>query len=514
MSDSGSRLRVFLSELRRRRVFRVAVVYAIVSFALLQLGEIVFPALKLPDWSLTLLVALVILAFPVAMVLAWAFDVTPEGVVRTEALPDETAPFRSRSRVSALIAVGVVSAVTAAVGLYVLPKLPNWWGTELAPAAESRDSRTMLVVLPFVNLGSPVDKYFADGITEEITAQLASIQGLGVIARTTAVQYKNTDKTVSEIGDDLGVDYVLEGTIRWETLPDGTSRVRVTPQLIRVDDATHVWAHIYEEPMESVFQVQSEIAERVVDELGVTLVESERLALRAESTQNVDAYQFYLLGNQYLQSASATGSQQALEMFEKALELDPNFEFAQKKLAEAYANLYWGRFKLLIGVEEVDYADAAEDLYVESFGADTAAYYLAKGILLGRAGQDAAAQALYDTARAVLEPMIETIPGDARLHAQLGLAYAGLGRKDEAIREGRRAKELIPVAEDAYSGAAMADNLAHIFTIVGEHSQAIEEIRAILVVDAPVSTPWLSVDPTWDPLRDEPDFRSLLEGGA
>jgi TolB-like protein len=433
MSDSESRLRVFLSELRRRRVFRVAVVYAIVSFALLQLGEIVFPALKLPDWSLTLLVALIILAFPVAMVLAWAFDVTPEGVVRTEALPEETSPFRAKSRVPALIAVGVVSVATAGTGLYVLPKLPTWFGAESAPAAVSRDSRTKLVVLPFVNLGSPVDKYFADGITEEITAQLASIQGLGVIARTTAIQYKNTDKTVSEIGDDLGVDYVLEGTIRWETLPDGTSRVRVTPQLIRVEDATHVWAHIYEEPMESVFQVQSAIAERVVDELGVTLVESERLALRTESTQNVDAYQFYLLGNQYLQSASATGSQQALEMFEKALELDPNFEFAQKKLAEAYANLYWGRFKLLVGVVEVDYVDAAEDLYVESFGADSAGYYLVKGILLGRAGQPAAAEALYDTARAVLEPMIANIPGDARLHAQLGLAYAGLGRKDAAI---------------------------------------------------------------------------------
>ncbi len=513
MSDSGSRLRIFLTELRRRRVFRVAVVYAIASFALLQLGEIVFPALKLPDWSLTLLVAVIILAFPVAMVLAWAFDITPEGVVRTEALPDETAPYRRRSRTPALVAVGVVSIATAGVGLYILPKLPGWWGAEAAPAAEARDSRRTLVVLPFVNLGSPVDKYFADGITEEITAQLASIQGLGVIARTTAVQYKDTDKTVTEIGDELGVDYVLEGTIRWETLPDGTSRVRVTPQLIRVEDATHVWAHIYEEPMASVFEVQSEIAERVVDELGVTLVESERLALRSESTQNVDAYQFYLLGNQYLQSASATGSQQALEMFEKALELDPNFEFAHKKLAEAYANLYWGRFKLLIGVEEVDYADAADDLYVEAFGADSVGYYLAKGILVGRAGEAQTARALYDTARAVLEPMIAAIPGDARLHAQLGLAYAGLGRKDEAIREGRRATQLMPLAENAYTGAAMADNLAHILTIVGEYSEAIDEIRAILGVDAPVSVPWLSVDPTWDPLREEPEFRRLLEGG-
>ena len=510
MGDSGSRLRAFLAELQRRRVFRVGVVYAVATFAILQVAEIVLPALRLPDWSLTLVVALVILGFPFAMVLAWAFDITAKGVVRTEPLPDETAPFRSQSRAPALIAVVAVSVLTIAAGWYVLPRLPGWWGED-PTASTGSDSRTRIVVLPFVNLGSPVDKYFADGITEEITAQLAGIQGLGVIARTTAVQYKNTDKTVAEIGDELDVEYVLEGTIRWETLPDATSRVRVTPQLIRVEDATHVWAHIYEEPMESVFEVQSEIAERVVDELGVTLRESERLALQTEPTQNVDAYQFYLLGNQYLQSASEAGSEQALEMFGRALELDPGFELAQKKLAEAYANLYWGRFKLLIGVEELDYEGAAAELWVESFGSDTAAYFLAKAILLGRAEQHAAAQALFDSARVVLEPQIQTRPGDARRHAQLGLAYAGLGLRNQAIEEGRRAKELLPVAEDAYSGAALADNLAHIYTIIGENAQAIEEIGSILSVESPVSIPWLRVDPTWDPLRDDPDFRSLLE---
>jgi tetratricopeptide (TPR) repeat protein len=114
----------------------------------------------------------------------------------------------------------------------------------------------------------------------------------------------------------------------------------------------------------------------------------------------------------------------------------------------------------------------------------------------------------------VLEPQIQTRPGDARRHAQLGLAYAGLGRRDEAIEEGRRAKDLLPVTEDAYSGAALADNLAHIFTIVGDNAQAIEEIGSILSVESPVSIPWLRVDPTWDPLRGDPDFRSLLEDGG
>ncbi|KPK79020.1 MAG: hypothetical protein AMS25_14025 [Gemmatimonas sp. SM23_52] len=258
-----------MAELRRRRVFRVAVVYAIVAFGILQVADIAFPALRLPEWSITLVVALTLLGFPIAMVLAWAFDITPRGVVRTEPLAG-TPTYAGPSRTLALTAVAAVLVVTLAAGLYILPKLPGWWG-EGGTVAASGGSRKMLVVLPFVNLGSPVDQYFADGITEEITARLASITGLGVIARTSALRYKETDKTVQEIGQELGVAYILEGTVRWENLPEGQSRVRVTPQLIRVTDATHVWAEIYEEPLASVFEVQSEIAEKVADALDVTL---------------------------------------------------------------------------------------------------------------------------------------------------------------------------------------------------------------------------------------------------
>lgn len=513
MGDSGSKLRAFLAELQRRRVFRVAVVYAIASFGILQVVDIAFPALKFPEWSITLVVALVLLGFPVAMVLAWAFDITPRGVVRTDPLPEETASYRRVARAPALIVVGAVSALTVAAGWYFLPRLPGWWSVN-APAAETRDARTMLVVLPFANLGSPVDEYFAEGVTEEITARLAGIHGLGVIARTTAIQYKNTDKTVKEIGDELGVDYVLEGTVRWENIPDGTSRVRVTPQLIRVADATHVWAHIYEEPMSSVFQVQSEIAERVVEALDVTLLEPERLALKADLTTSTNAYQFYLLGNQYLTSSTTeAGAQEALEMFERAIELDPDFKLARNKLAEAHAKLYWGHFRLLFGVQSQDYEDALDRLYLESFGSDTASYYLAKAILHDRA-ELGSAKVYYDSARSVLEPQTVTRPGDPRLHAQLGLAYAGLGQKDEAIREGKRATELLPVTEDAYAGAALADNLAHVYAMVGEYAGAIDEIESLLSVDAPLSIPWLRVDPTWDPLRDDPRFQSLLEEGG
>lgn len=511
MSDSGVRLRGFIAELKRRRVFRVAVLYAVISFGVLQVADIAFPALKLPDWSITFVVALALLGFPIALVLAYAFDITRHGVVRTEPLADETTPHGRAGRRPALIAVALVSLLTVAAGYYILPKLPGWWSVSAA-GAERPDARKLLVVLPFVNLGAPADEYFAEGITEEITARLATVPGLGVIARTTAIQYKDTEKTVAEIGTDLGVDYVLEGTVRWEAVPDGPSRVRVTPQLIKAADATHVWAEIYEEPIASVFQVQSEIAEKVVGALGLTLVEPDRLALQSEPTGNLEAYSYYLLGNDILRSStSQAGSQQALEMFERAIELDPGFDLARKKIAEAHANVYWGNFRTLIGFPQDDVDRVLDRISPETFGDDSAAYFLAKATLLRRADRRADEQAYFDSARAFLEPEVVARPTDARRHAQLGLAYAGLGRRDEAEREGARAVELAPIAEDAYTGGALADNLAHIYVLTGKGQAAIDQLAELLSAQGPLSSAWLRVDPTWEPLRGEARFQDLLE---
>ena len=314
---------------------------------------------------------------------------------------------------------------------------------------------------------------------------------------------------------ELDVDYVLEGTVRWERDVDGTSRVRVTPQLIRVADATHVWAHIYEEPIASVFQVQSEIAERVVDALDLTLRESERMALHEQDTRNLEAYNYYLLGNEVLSSSPTQASaQQAVEMFEKAVDLDPNFEKARSKLAEAHAGLYWARFRTLFSVRDQDYEAELDRLYPESFGTDSVSYHLARGILLTRLGRADAARTEFGAARDALEPRLAVRPETARLHAQLGLAYAGLGRRDLAVREGRRAVDLQPLEETPYAGAAMVDNLAHIYVLVGDYEGAVRQLEILMAADSPVSRAWLRVDPTWDPLRDEPAFQRLLEEGS
>jgi len=210
----------------------------------------------------------------------------------------------------------------------------------------SASPQEMLVVLPFVNLGSSEDEYFADGITEELTARLAAIHGFGVISRTSAVHYRKTDKPLKQIGQELGVTYVLEGTIRTERASGRAHRVRVTPQLIRVSDDTHLWAEIYDEALADVFQVQSSIASRVAAALNVALLEPERRVLESKPTANLEAYGYYLRGNEYLnRSYQVEGSvRPAIAMYEKATSLDSTFALAYAKLSFAHNGLFWFGF--------------------------------------------------------------------------------------------------------------------------------------------------------------------------
>ncbi|HEX2338839.1 MAG TPA: protein kinase [Vicinamibacterales bacterium] len=195
------------------------------------------------------------------------------------------------------------------------------------------DDRKRIVVLPFENLGASDDAYFADGMTEEITSRLAVVSGLAVISRTSAVQYNRTGKTLRQIGEDLRVDYVLEGTVRWARGSDG-SRVRITPQLVRVSDDTHVWTHRYDATLEDVFKVQSDIAERVTGSLEVALESGERQRLETRPTENLEAYHAYLKGIYHRQQPSDDNAQaEAIRSFEQAVAQDPGFALAWSELS-------------------------------------------------------------------------------------------------------------------------------------------------------------------------------------
>jgi TolB-like protein/predicted Ser/Thr protein kinase len=209
--------------------------------------------------------------------------------------------------------------------------------------SQAAAERQMIVVLPFENLGSEEEAYFAAGITEEITGRLGSVRELGVISRKSAQRYADTDKTIQQIGGELGVGYVLEGTVRWASSQDGSSRVRITPQLIRVADDSQLWSNTYDRVIDDIFEVQSDIATQVIDELGITLLEPEQQAVESRPTDNIEAYQAYLRGLEYANHPDFTelNMRLTIEMFQRATELDPSFAQAHAWLSHAQARYYW-----------------------------------------------------------------------------------------------------------------------------------------------------------------------------
>lgn len=248
-------------------------------------------------------------------------------------------PTHSTHRTGTLVGTLGIIALVAAVGFILLPK---WFGGD---ANEAQAGPIKLAVLPFDNIGAPEDEYFADGMTEELIARLASVPDLGVIARTSIMQYKSTEKSISEIGEELGVDYVVEGTIRWQKSKDGPDRVKITPQLVKTADGTHAWAEIYEEPMNEVFQVQSDVAAKIVSALNITLHEPDREKLDARPTNNLQAYDYYLRGNDYFQHIRGGTNEQALQLaaqlYRQAIEHDSGFAAAHARLGRCHIELYW-----------------------------------------------------------------------------------------------------------------------------------------------------------------------------
>jgi serine/threonine-protein kinase len=582
---------------------------------------------------------------------------------------------RSRHR-AALLTAGAVTGAALMLAL------------GLANRGEKPDETPSIVVLPFQNLGAAEDRYFTDGITEEITSRLAMLPSLGVISRTSAEQYRASPKPVKKIGRELGAEYVLEGSVRWEKSPGGTSRVRVTPQLIRVSDDRHLWAGRYDETLEEVFDVQSRIAEQVATALDLALREPDRQAIASRPTANLQAYDLYLRGNDYFtRAADPEGLRTAEQMYTRATELDPRFALAFARLArthiwqfqlladrtperlakarsavdsalglaphlpEAHLALgqihYWGEldyqqalrefriaqagdpgngdlawarglverrlgqwdqaiadlrravdldprslvknldlfevylrrreyrqagryidralelepdspvyfYKAIlvlardgnldaaagvlkegirrVGMDAVVYwapqsdagamlwrsldstAQAAvERLSIDRFGTDSGGYYLVKARAHRYRGDLATGRIYFDSAAAVLEGRSRVRPDDPSLHAALALAYAGGGRRGEAVREGLQAVELRPPSKDSWYGVDMLHNLAVVYAILGEAEPAVKQLRVLLAVPSWISVPWLRADPTWDAIRGHPEFQALVKRGT
>jgi len=544
----------------------------------------------------------------------------------------------------------------------------------------------IIVVIPFENLGPSENEYFADGLTEEINSKLSALSGLSVIAPQSAKQYKKTTKSIQLIGEELGVSYILQGTVRWENIR-GDEHVRVTPQLIDVNEGTQIWSQASEKVLSSSFKLQSEIAESVAQALDIKLVLSEKQTLTADITKNSEAYDYYLRGITAKGKSYNEGDYRiAEEMLLKAVELDPEFSRAYAELSKVHADIYWEYYdhsesraiKAKLSAEKslelepnlsdghlamgwyyyhcrLDYNNALAEFFsalkyqtrnantYDGIGSvyrrqgqfqealeyfkkglessprdnivldnisttlilirnyDEAFHYLQKALTLtpnwremytteawtyilksgdvekarlilkkaddqniqvetgfdifisiiteigtseyqralelvrnmktnvcdyqffyiprtlflaeiyGLMKNKESELAYYDSARVTLEKRIRQFPDDARLYSSLGIAYAGLGEKDKAIKEGKRGVELLPISKEAWNGYYREVDLTKIYTMVGEYDLAIDKLDYLLSIPGELSVPYIKIDPVWKTLFTNPRFQKVIE---
>jgi TolB-like protein/Flp pilus assembly protein TadD len=333
--------RHFVSELRRRNVYKVAVAYAVVAWLVIQVATQVFPFFEIPNWAVRLVVLLLILGFPVALILSWAFEITPEGIKReSEIGPDKSITHHTGRKIVALtIVLGVAAAGLLAFQL-LRSKSPSAAGVlpSTASSAPVDIPSKSIAVLPFDNLSDDKSNaYFAEGIQDEILTRLSKIAALKVISRSSTQKYKSSPDNLREVGKQLGVAHLLEGSVQ-----KIASAVHINVQLIRAATDEHVWAESYNRKLDDVFGVEGEVASAIADQLNAKLSGTEQKAVTEKPTQNTAAYDAYLRGlaiehTQYGYEAY----QRAARDYVEAVQLDPNFAFAWARLAVLRSFLFF-----------------------------------------------------------------------------------------------------------------------------------------------------------------------------
>jgi len=667
----------FFAELRRRNVYKVAIAYAVVAWLLMQIASQIFPFFEIPDWAVRLVVLLLVIGFPVAVILAWAFELTPEGIKRAEDVDLSTSVRRKTARKLDFFIIAVLLVV---ISILLFQRVhPN-----VSPKASSSPEKS-IAVLPFENLSrDPDNAFFTDGVQDEILADLAKVADLKVISRTSVMLYKSGNpRNLREIGQQLGVAHVLEGSVQ-----RAANRVRVMAQLIDARTDTHLWAQTYDRDLVDVFAIQSEIAKTIADQLQARLSPAEKAAIEQRPTANLAAFDLYVRATALVDAGPVLlnwkeNLLQAVNFLDQAIARDPAFLLAYCRLAGAHDRLYLlgidhtpGRLALAhmavknalrlgpdsgdarlasaqhlysnldfdgaraeIGVahrtlpnnprifelsgfidrrqgrwEEStrnferaldldprnvptlqnlatnyiflrDYAKAGAVLdralavkpddtdirllraFVDAdWKADTRPWhalietmlkdnpsaesiaeawlYLAfserdsvaaaralavfgnkktaawdavqfgraylEGLVARMKGDTAAAHAAFTEARAAQEQIVQAQPDYGPALCVLGVIDAGLGRKEDALREGRRAIELLPVTKDSMNGAHMIEFFAVIAASVGEKDLACEQLAIATRLPGRLSYGDLKLSPFWDPLRGDPCFEKIV----
>ncbi len=458
-------MKPLLAELKRRNVYKVAVAYAVVAWLLIQAASIVFPTFDAPGWVMKVVVVVIAIGFPLALIMAWAFELTPQGIKRTEEVPREQSIARSTGR---KLDFAIITVLTLAVGLLLFDRFRSKPQTH-----ESGKTAKSIAVLPFENASNdPNAEYLSEGISEALINSLTEVQQLRVIARTTAFHYKGTDVDPRRVGRELQVAAVLTGKVR--QMQDALS---VQVDLVDATTGAQLWGEGYDRKISDVIAVKQAIAQEVTEKLKLKLSGEEQRRLVKRDTTNAEAYQFYLRGRYFWNKRTPDGIKQALAQFQQAIARDPNFALGYSGLADAYLLL-----EQYVGVpwsEVMPKARAAADRALQIDDS------------LAEAHTSSAVTYQFNWQWTEVEPefrrAIALNPNYPTAHHWFSLYFNVKGQLDDALREIKRAQELDPLSP------IISTNVAIVLLRKNEIDAAIEECQRIIEFDPnhPSGYDWL-----------------------
>ena len=397
------------NELKRRNVFRVGVAYLIGAWLLAQIADLLIDNIGAPDWVMKTLFVVLALGFFLALFFAWAFEMTPDGVKRESEIDRSKSIVKTTGR---KLDRSIIVILLLALGYFAWDKFsatPQQVTPQTSAVVEEVALDKSIAVLPFVNMSADADnEYFSDGLSEELLNLLAKVDGLKVAARTSSFKFKNSEADIAEIGAQLNVATVLEGSVR-----KSGNQARITAQLIKVDDGFHMWSETYDRELDNIFEVQDEIARAIVDALSLPLLGSDAKPLESvASTANFEAYDLYLLGRHHAREYSEEGFNRAKEYFLSALEIDPSFASAYSGLADVYLLL-------------ADYSDLPQGEAIK-------------------------------LAREASEKALAIDPSSPEAYASMGLMFNNLGRYRDAETQFKKALQVNPNYVNALLWSASA----------------------------------------------------------
>jgi len=421
--------RNFFAELKRRNVYKVAIAYIVGGWALSQGIAQVFPVFDIPNWVIRLIVVLIIIGLPIALVLAWMFEITPEGIKRTATA--DAMPAAAKPKKYTWLYV-VVIGVAVSVGLFLLGRYTAGNSGSAARTGTSELAQKSIAVLPFDNLSrDPDNAFFAEGVQDEILTRLAKVADLKVISRTSTQHFKSAPEDLRDIAKKLGVTNILEGSVQ-----KASDQVRVNVQLINALTDAHLWADTYDRKLTDIFAVESEIAKTIAETLQARLSGSEKSSIAKTPTVNPEAYELYLKGRFFAEKRTGADLRKSIEYYDQAIAKDPGYPLAYVGLADSHL--------LLTAYGTLSPKEAASP----ARAALKKALQLDDSLAQAHASSGLLATVKLDLKRGIseLERAIQLNPNYATAHHWIALPLTAIGQSDRGIVEGKRAIELDPLS--------------------------------------------------------------------